>query len=225
MWQILHGMEMINPTIGWRRDEQGTHAHAHGSWILWSVSRVRSKTMHSLSCITSWLPYITLCYLDWRFFLPREQSRTAPLGCSLAINITRQQHHNRFSSKSNFNIFFGNAFHYRYFGCLSSAMWSFTKMYTRNFKISLNFYKKGIHFAWTEDRTWCRQICYFLDVSEKFLSLTCFSNDLYTLYKWLNASRLVRFWKTWKHVNQGINTALSSFNNCNLWGFFHRNSD
>ena len=146
-------------------------------------------------------------------------------GCSLAINITWQQHHNRFSSKSNFSIFFGNAFHYRYFGCLSSAMWSFTKMYTRNFKISLNFYKKGIHFAWTEDRTKCRQICYFLDVSEKFLSLTCFSNDLYTLYKWLNASRLVRFWKTWKHANQGINTALSSFNNCNFWGFFHRNSD
>ena len=37
----------------------------------------------------------------------------------------------------------------------------------------------------------------------KVLSLTRFSNDLYTLYKWLNASRLVRFWKTWKHVNQG----------------------
>ena len=102
MRQISRRMEIIHTKIGWRRDEHGTHKHAHGSWILWSVSRVRSKTMHSLSCITSWLPYITLCYLDWRFFLPREQSRTAPLGCSLAINITRQQHHNRFSSKSNF---------------------------------------------------------------------------------------------------------------------------
>ena len=67
MWQILHGMEMIHRTIGWRRDEQGTHEHAHGSWILWSVSRVRLETMHSLSYITSWLPYITLCYLDSRF--------------------------------------------------------------------------------------------------------------------------------------------------------------
>ena len=36
--------------------------------------------MHSLSCITSWLPYITLCYIDSRFFLPLEQSRTALFG-------------------------------------------------------------------------------------------------------------------------------------------------
>ena len=36
-----------------RRDEHGTHKHAHGSWILRSVSRVRSKKMHSLFCITS----------------------------------------------------------------------------------------------------------------------------------------------------------------------------
>ena len=84
MRQISRRMEMIHPTIGWRRDEHGTHKHAHGSWILWSVSRVRSKTMHSLSCITSWLPYITLCYIDSRFFLPLEQSRTALLGCRLA---------------------------------------------------------------------------------------------------------------------------------------------
>ena len=63
MRQIWRRMEMIHPTIGWRRDETGTHKHAHESWILWSVSRVRSKTMHSLSCITSWLPYITLCLI------------------------------------------------------------------------------------------------------------------------------------------------------------------
>ena len=36
-----------------RRDEHGTHKHAHGSWNLCSVSRVRSETMHSLLCITS----------------------------------------------------------------------------------------------------------------------------------------------------------------------------
>ena len=28
-------------------------------------------------CITSWLPYITLCYIDSRFFLPLEQPRMA----------------------------------------------------------------------------------------------------------------------------------------------------
>ena len=99
MPQISRRTEMIHPTIGWRRDEHGTQKHAHDSWILWSVSRVRSKTMHSLSCITSWLPYITLCYIDSRFFLPLEQSLTVLLarlptrslassrGCSLALNI------------------------------------------------------------------------------------------------------------------------------------------
>ena len=41
--------------------------------------------------------------------------------------------------------------------------------------------------------TSCRQICYFLDVSEKVLYLFCFANDPYTLYKPLNASTLERF--------------------------------
>jgi len=35
-------------------------------------------------CIMSWLPYITVCYIVSRFFLPLEQSRTALLGCRLA---------------------------------------------------------------------------------------------------------------------------------------------
>ena len=34
MRQISGRMEMIHPTIGGRRDEHGTHKHAHGSWIL-----------------------------------------------------------------------------------------------------------------------------------------------------------------------------------------------
>ena len=40
MRQISRRMEMIHPTIGWRRDEHGTHKHAHGS------------CMDSLTCIT-----------------------------------------------------------------------------------------------------------------------------------------------------------------------------
>ena len=92
--QVSRRTEMIHPTIhptiGWRRDEHGTQKHAHDSWILWSVSRVRSKTMHSLSCITSWLSYITLCYIDSRFFLPLEQSHTALLGCQLAASRPRK---------------------------------------------------------------------------------------------------------------------------------------
>ena len=98
MPQISRRTEMIHPTIGWRRDEHGTKKHAHDSWILWSVSRVRSKTMHSLSCITSWLPYITLCYFDsWFFSAPgtiahgsirlSTRSLASSRGCSLAMNI------------------------------------------------------------------------------------------------------------------------------------------
>ena len=90
MRQISRRTEMIHLTIGWRRHEHGTHKHPHSSWILCSVSRVRSKTMHSLFCITSWLPYITLCYIDSRFFLPLEQSRTALLGCRLAASRLRE---------------------------------------------------------------------------------------------------------------------------------------
>ena len=39
-------------------------------------------------------------------------------------------------------------------------------------------------------------------VSEKFLSLIRFANDLYTLYNQLNASRLARFWKKRENMNQ-----------------------
>ena len=90
MQQIWRRMEMIHLTIGRRRDERGTHKHTHGFWILWSVSNVRSKTMHSLFRITLWLPYITLCYIDSRFFLPLEQSRTVLLGCRLAASNLRE---------------------------------------------------------------------------------------------------------------------------------------
>ena len=74
MRQISGRMEIIHPKIGWRRDEHGTHKQAHGSWILWSVSRVRSKTMHSLAGITSWLPYINSVLHRFEIFLPLEQS-------------------------------------------------------------------------------------------------------------------------------------------------------
>ena len=82
-------------------------------------------------------------------------------------------------------------------------MWSFTEIYKRNFEISCSFYKKGINYAWTEDSTLCRQICYFLYVSGKVLSLIRFANYPYTLYNQLNARRLQPFRKTWKHVNLG----------------------
>ena len=62
-----------------------TNTHtARGFSDLYHV--VRSKTMHSLFCITSWL---LLCYIDSRFSLPLEQSRTALLGCCLAASCLR----------------------------------------------------------------------------------------------------------------------------------------
>ena len=66
---------------GWARDPQ-TRTRLVDSLI---VSRACSKTMHSLSCITSGLPYITLCYIDSIFFPPLEQLRTALLGCRLVF--------------------------------------------------------------------------------------------------------------------------------------------
>ena len=107
----------------------------------------------------------TLIYVTSIFFAPGTiahgffrppHSLAFSRGCSLAINSTWQQHHNRFSFKSNFSPyqhFLWKCFHYRYFGCLSSAVRSFTKLYTRNFKISLNFYKKVYTFCmnWRQD--------------------------------------------------------------------------
>ena len=54
-------------------------------WILFSVSRVHSKTIcilcSALRYVTLVLPYFTLWYIDLRFFLLLGQSRTALLGC------------------------------------------------------------------------------------------------------------------------------------------------
>ena len=64
-----------------------------------------------------------------------------------------------------------------------------------------------ITYAWTL----CTQICHFLDVSGKVLSLICFANDPCTLYNQLNASRLTPYRKTWKHVNRGKTQCWAHF--------------
>ena len=63
-----------------------------------------------------------------------------------------------------FGIFFWNPLCYVIFGKMSSAVRSLPKIYRMNCEISWNFYKKGIKNACTDYWTWCRQICYFLDV-------------------------------------------------------------
>ena len=91
-----------------------------------------------------------------------------------------------------------------YFGCLPSLIRSFTEICkSEEFRDILELLKKGINYAWTEDWNLRRQICYFLDISGKVLSLIRFANDPYTLYNRLNISRLGRFRKARNHVNRG----------------------
>ena len=77
----------IHPTIGYKRDDHGTYKHAHGSWIPCSVSRVRSKTMKTLS-VLHYVIKVTLHYLMYHrieIHSALELSRTALLGCPLTI--------------------------------------------------------------------------------------------------------------------------------------------
>ena len=82
--------KLIHPTIGWRRDKYKNHKHAHGWWILYSVSRARSKTMHLCSAIRhkSYLNY----YMLHRFeiFCALELSRMAQLGSRLVASRLRK---------------------------------------------------------------------------------------------------------------------------------------
>ena len=89
----------IHLTTGWRRDEHETHKHAHGSWILCSVSRVRSKTMHSVCishksyltppCVTSIQDPFCLGTFAHGFIRLPPCSLASSRGCSLTITMNR----------------------------------------------------------------------------------------------------------------------------------------
>ena len=97
-----------------------------------------------------------------------------------------------------FGTLFWIALRCKFFWLMRSAVRSFTKIYKRSFRDILKFLlKKGINYACREHWTQCKQICHFLDVSEKVLALIRFSNDP------LNASTLARFQNAWKSMNQG----------------------
>ena len=91
-------MLQINPLDDWLKTRwaRDSQTRTHSSWILCSVSRVRSKTMHSRFCITSQrLPYIyitILCYIHSRFFClgTIAHGSTALLGCRLAASRLRE---------------------------------------------------------------------------------------------------------------------------------------
>ena len=105
-------------------------------------------------------------------------------------------------------IFFRNTWRYPYFGCLSSGVGSFTKIYKRNFEISWNLNKKGINCAWTGDWTKCRQICNFLDVSDHSFVFKCIW-PLYTLQPAKRKSSCV-ISKNRHTCESGENVVLSS---------------
>ena len=109
----------------------------------------------------------------------------------IGINITWQWRHNSFSFKNRISALIdlnvGNALRCAillwvlFFRCAK-----FHRNLWEEFRDILKVLKKGINYAWTEDWTLCRQICYFLDVSGKVLSLIRLANDPYTLSESLN---------------------------------------
>ena len=121
----------------------------------------------------------------------------------IRIYITWQWRHNSFSSKSNYcpyQHFLWKCFMLRILWVLVICCVKFHKNLSeefRQFEISLNFYRKGINYAWTEAGLNADKFATFWRFP-KILSLIHFANDLYTLYNWLSASRLTRFLKNMK---------------------------
>ena len=72
MRQISRRMEMIHPTMGWRRYEQRLVDSLIR--IMCSLENNAFSVLHCHGCLT------LLCYNDSRFFLPLEQSCTALVG-------------------------------------------------------------------------------------------------------------------------------------------------
>ena len=79
----------IHPTIGWRRDEQGTHKHTHGSWnsvlyhVFVSKQCILCSALRHKGYLT--LPYVT-SIRDSFYWAGASQPRVlSRRGCSLAI--------------------------------------------------------------------------------------------------------------------------------------------
>ena len=104
-------------------------------------------------------------------------------------------------------IFFRNAWRYLYFGCLSSVVRSFTRIYERN----------SGYLGISTKRTWIMHElktglnadkCATFGMFPKSFFTHSFCKCPHTLYNRLNTSRLARFRKTWKHVNPGKTQCL-----------------
>ena len=171
-------------------------------WELLAGNRTAVLPRHALGKRIMGLVYVCLAYIQHTYM----RSLTSSRGCSLAINITWQQHHNRFSSKSNFSLyqhFLGKWFSLQILWVVVFCCAKFHKNVFEEFQDISEFLQKGYTFCmnWRQDLMQTNLLlfgCFW-----KVFITHLFANDLYTLYKWLNASRLVWFWKTWKHVHQG----------------------
>ena len=90
MQQIRRKMEMIHLTIGWRRDERGTHKHTR---LVDSLICIKCSLQNNAFSVPHYVMaalHYDLCYIDSRFFLPLEQLRTVLLGCCLAASVFRE---------------------------------------------------------------------------------------------------------------------------------------
>ena len=89
MRQIWRRMAMIHLTIGWRWDDRKRLTNTHTARGFSDLYQMFARKQCIL-CSALRLPYITLCCIDSRFFLPLEQSRTVLLGCHLAASVLRE---------------------------------------------------------------------------------------------------------------------------------------
>ena len=130
---------------------------------------------------------------------------------AIGINITWQWRHNSFSFKQNFSPHRPELWKYFKLHVLWMLFFRYAKFYRNlweEFRDILKFLQKGYKLCMNWRLDLCRQICYLMDVSgtirKGFTTHSFCKFNPYTINNQLNASRLGRSWKTWKHVNLGI---------------------
>ena len=146
----------------------------------------------------AYLPSLNLFYLNKLLFLDKTSNTCIShrlnygiIFWAIGINITWQWRQNSFSFKNRISALidlnFGNALRCAillwvlFFRCAK-----FHRHLWEEFRDILKVLKKGINYAWTEDWTLCKQICYFLDDSGKVLCLIHSRNLWINKIRWLN---------------------------------------
>ena len=78
-----------DPPDDWLKTGSARDSLSGLSWIHSLICITRSLENNAFS-VLYYVMFALLCYIDSRFFLPLEQSRTAPLGCHLAASRLRE---------------------------------------------------------------------------------------------------------------------------------------